>query len=349
MDGKDVHAVVIGIGKYENLRIPPLRGCGNDTDDVVKYLRDDLGVPSPHIVNLRDEEATQSAILASLDQKLINNPRITKKNAVVIYFAGHGSYAQVSPQWGCVGNIAETICPYNEGALSGKGGIVRGIPQPTLHALLSRLEHVRGCDITVILDSCHSGGMSQILRGDTVTARSALPTCSTPLPLDLDLDIRCGIPVVPRRANLTPIRATFQPDASSHHGPYTMLAACGQNESAYEVVDDNGEHRGAFTLELFQVLRREPSLSYRQITSRVAGKLRTLNQRPQCRGPNRKLDKIPFAQSPFIPALARIDRRRKPVVLRIIRPTYLRIGFLLARFGCSVLRRWRSSKTVLEF
>ncbi|KZT72841.1 hypothetical protein DAEQUDRAFT_548798 [Daedalea quercina L-15889] len=312
--GNNVFALVVGIDNYKAPEFPTLRGCRNDVADVVEFLRHTLCVPSPHVHSLMDEEATRSAVIASFDRHLIQNSHITNKSIAVFYFAGHGSFAQVSPSWACFNNTVETICPHDESTLKREGVSVLGIPQPTLHSLLSTLEEKRGCDIlgypsarysllhtltsrkTAILDSCYSGGMSRNLNEDSSVLRTAQPISSLPLLPDLDHDIRSRVPVASRQATLVPLKASFQ---SGSLDTYTLLAACSQNEGAHEMTDECGNHRGAFTLEFFRMLRKEHRLSYSSIVRHVAGKLRNSHQHPQCGG--KGSHRIPFSRLQWVP------------------------------------------------
>lgn len=84
-------ALIIGIDKYPHLRaVDQLQGAVADARNVSRFLEDDLKVPSNHIRRLENEDATRTSIIESL-QGLMNDERIEKEDAILIYFAGHGA------------------------------------------------------------------------------------------------------------------------------------------------------------------------------------------------------------------------------------------------------------------
>jgi len=125
----------------------------------------------------------------------------------------------------------------------------------------------------VIIDSCHSGGIS---RTDEMGART-VPSTSL-LPEDLDKDIWMWS--LPR----TTIPAAFlDPTMSSH----VLLAACRSDEVAFEDLSAGNRVRGAFTRNLLNILYRERDLT-RITYSALIDMLPPLErQHPQCNGKNR--------------------------------------------------------------
>lgn len=90
---RQIFALLIGIDKYmhcdDNI-IKNLSGCNNDVDDVADFLRTTLHVPDSNITQLRDEGATFAGITEALEG-LANDVRITKGDAIFVFYAGHGA------------------------------------------------------------------------------------------------------------------------------------------------------------------------------------------------------------------------------------------------------------------
>ncbi|KAJ6521399.1 hypothetical protein DFH09DRAFT_1192911 [Mycena vulgaris] len=194
-------------------KIPPLQGCVRDAGKFKTYL-DGLGVPISHV-----------------DTGTYHD----------IYFAGHGSRAKLLGS----NEEVETICPYDERTniqeSDGQAKYVHGIPDYILKSLWHKVSEKQGKNITLIFDSCHSGGMARTPEDAGTRARNVPP--KEPIPPDLDRDLH--------------------PDGSSRGklsgaGPYALLAACREDETAREV-DDGGR----FTASLIDSLRCvHPPLKY---------------------------------------------------------------------------------------
>ena len=145
ISGQNIWALIIGIDQYKSDSIARLRGCRADADDFKCYLTDSLGVPEGNIFQLQDKRATRELIIRSFEEHFLSNARIDEKSTAIFYFAGHGTRNahHVAGQPG--GRHVETICPYDYGYADPKN-FVHGIPQTTLHALLSQAKQT-GCDV----------------------------------------------------------------------------------------------------------------------------------------------------------------------------------------------------------
>lgn len=83
-------ALIIGIDNYQHSSktFSKLQGAIRDAGAVNKYLRS-LGVPEGQITNLRDGTATRRGIIKAFEA-LSDNTEIKSKDAILIYYAGHG-------------------------------------------------------------------------------------------------------------------------------------------------------------------------------------------------------------------------------------------------------------------
>lgn len=159
-DGLRRLALVVGVGQYQNDKVPDLAGAPNDARRIYQLLTDDYGFPRENVCLLLDEAATTARFLAAFEQGLIGRARAS--DVAVVYFAGHGSQAKdvngdEPDAWD------ETLMLHD--ARTGEQG---DLVDDTFSELLARL-HAGTKNIFLILDSCNSGTAT---RGDgTLVAR----------------------------------------------------------------------------------------------------------------------------------------------------------------------------------
>ncbi len=104
------YAVVIGINDYQNSRWPDLSYARRDAESMAAYLKGQ----GYTVHALYDGQATHKAIIATLQDKIA--PVLGKNDAVLIFFAGHGTTNTVGGEdWGY-------IVPY-DGASESSGWI----------------------------------------------------------------------------------------------------------------------------------------------------------------------------------------------------------------------------------
>lgn len=137
----NLHALVIGIDTYP--KVTPLSGAVADADSIDWFLRTDLGVPPAQIINLRNEKATRSAVVAAF-RALRDNPAIKPLDPIVVYYAGHGS--EVDTPSGLKNNGSKTQCvvPWDVGMLDDSGVVIGPIPDYITAAGLYAIAEQKG-------------------------------------------------------------------------------------------------------------------------------------------------------------------------------------------------------------
>ena len=136
---KTDRGLIIGINDYTNL--PPLIYAVNDAQSIYQILIE-WGFPQGQLRRLINEQATQEAIMAALEDLATHSQ---SNDRVFIFFAGHGLTHEMD--YGEEG----FLMPVN----SQQAAIVKtGISMKTLQALLKKIpaKHV-----LVAADSCYSG------------------------------------------------------------------------------------------------------------------------------------------------------------------------------------------------
>jgi uncharacterized caspase-like protein len=258
-------AVVVGINTYERAHWPgasklprpvgravgdvgDLDGAVNDADSMVELLVARFGFARENILVLRDLDATREGILGAIGAWLVEPAK--KDDTLVFYYSGHGSLIQNPAE---VDRSDETLVPADSavGALD--------VRDDELAKLWNELVFDREAKLTVILDSCHSGGMSRGITGPGRSKRVA-PAIQ---PLE-------AIPLGERRAD-TSGRAVF-------------LSA---SQDFQEAKEAGGKPVfGAFTRALLDALREDAALEVGQLLQRVQARLigEGYAQRPDIRG-----------------------------------------------------------------
>jgi hypothetical protein len=261
--GVNKRALLIGINRYKYPNaVPSLDGSVNDVEDMKALLIGKFNFPPENILVLTDEKATHAGILAAFESHLINKSQAG--DIVVIHYSGHGSQMKdvtgESPS-----GLDETLVPHDSRDPDNK---VFDISGSELKPLFRRLA-TKTKNVTVILDSCHSGTLvKDVRRVRMIPADTRQPP---PAARPANADKGLGIGLSPKVQN------TFM---------YALIAAASSNEVAFEHSAD-GKKRGALTYFLTRALRSAGSeATYRDIMDAVMGNvsLNYPNQHPQLEG-----------------------------------------------------------------
>ncbi|CAE6447569.1 unnamed protein product [Rhizoctonia solani] len=280
---QNLHALIIGIDTYIDPSFVNLRGAARDANDVASFLMSDLGVPTEHIVNLRNEQATRGRILEEL-RKLWRNPNIRSGDPILIYYAGHGGLAPANKEWKKrygAGKI-QVIFPYDYGCKAqgpSSPVTVNCIPDKTIAAMLNKLSAEKGDNITVIFDSCHSAsGNRGIKSGQQLSRdrryRSAEVQFEIPHDIDNDPKVMDGAESMLPTKQHRDAQLMLHADQSSH----VHFAACGVHQRA---IEEDGQ--GLFTAELLKKMRqnRVKNITYHNLAKSLE---MPDEQSPECYG-----------------------------------------------------------------
>lgn len=142
---RDKWALVVGIGKYANGKVPKLKYAAKDARDFRNFLVNEANFAPDHVRLLVDEDATQRRVISELGNKFL--ARVTKPDdVVVLFFSSHGSPAQLD--------------------IKGKNFLVAHDSDPDdlyatginmdniLEMARDRIDSQR---VLLVLDACHSG------------------------------------------------------------------------------------------------------------------------------------------------------------------------------------------------
>jgi hypothetical protein len=286
MADTSLYALLIGINYYYPNRLSDgssykdLQGAVGDVLATRAFLQTMRQVPDDHILQLTsttDEEAgepvespEQLPTYANIIQKFQELGNLAPAGShVYIHYSGHGGRARtIYPKLkGGPQGIDEGLVPVDIGQTNGQ--YVRDIE---LGKLLKDLVN-KGLIVTVVLDSCHSGGATRgeaAARGlDTIddTPRPVSNLAGTPEELAENWG---GL----TSENTRGLNSSWLPESRD----YVLLAACRPNELAYEYAFDaeTKQRRGVLTYWLLDSLQQQTSrLTYKDLHDRLNGKIRT--------------------------------------------------------------------------
>lgn len=270
----NIYALLIGIDRYlPNRLYKSLKGAVRDINLVASYLLETLKFPSERIFRLTSPNPEVAGTIE------FNDPKPTYANIVAkfqeiteiaqpgeqvyIYYSGHGGRATtIYPEVKGTDQNDEGIVPMD----IGDGG--RYLLDLELAMLLKRMTD-KGLIVTVIMDSCHSGGTT---RGDA-EIRSGGGIDTTPPTKESSVASREEL-----IENWKMLTERFEGDITwvPPTKNYLLLAACRPNESAYEYAFDGKERHGALTYWLIQTLATSSTgLSFRKLYDRVCAQIQS--------------------------------------------------------------------------
>lgn len=262
----DKIALLVGIDEYAPgtpASFKPLAGCVRDTELVRDVLERRFEFPPEDVLVLTNAEATHENIVRAFREWLI--ARASADTEVLFWFSGHGS--RIPDLSGS--NLAErggkesTFIAYDSRA-GGEDGAF-DFSDDELRSLLHALTRITA-RVTVVTDSCHSGGSTRGVQRVRAADQGSKP-------LDFER-----------------LRATFWPadvplrddDAASEveSDRYVHIAACSDSQLAQEIDTEDAkghvESHGALTFFLTQCLRdAQPTTSYRTLSDRASVRLST--------------------------------------------------------------------------
>ncbi|PBK83786.1 hypothetical protein ARMGADRAFT_1067682 [Armillaria gallica] len=258
VDGSRFYALLIGINEYASY---PLHGCVPDVRLMEQYLTEDLGVPRQRIqLLLGSREHISPADMMNPSRthiidallSIIHNPEILYGDNIIIYYSGHGSCYPFEEEGDDIGYVQhiEALCPIDRDTPGDNSKPIPDISDREFNAILTQISRAKGHRVTVILDCCHSGGVSRNLPEPG--ARTAAPTrLATPQEMLLTGDR--NLRHYPGYQSI--LSKDWYPDMDSH----VVVAACKayQFAKSKKVEGRAGEvgYIGIFTDSLVRVLQ----------------------------------------------------------------------------------------------
>ncbi|GAB1539328.1 hypothetical protein NUACC21_19940 [Scytonema sp. NUACC21] len=285
------YALLIGIDCYMPNKLPNggsyrnLGGCVRDITHVETFLKEMWKIPEDRILKLTastnsfnptqpsepPEQLPTYKNIVDKFRKLV--AMANKDDQVYIHYSGHGGRAKTNyPEIKGANGIDEALVPTDIGKPDGQ--YLRDLE---LAKLLKELVD-KQIFVTLVLDSCHSGGAT---RGDDTDIRGMDVVDTTDRPME-SLVASAG-ELAQTWDSLTEgstrsLSSGWLPESRD----YVLLAACRPTEFAFEGVmnPETRERNGALTYWLLDSLRQlTPGLTYKDLHDRINAKVN--NQFPQ--------------------------------------------------------------------
>ncbi|MBD2340992.1 caspase family protein [Calothrix sp. FACHB-156] len=230
-------ALLVGINSYSG-NIRPLQGCLTDVEMQRELLIHRFGFHPQDILEVKDAQATRQQILTAFETHLIKQAK--PGDIVVFHFSGHGSQVKdptpVSNQ-----KVNSTLVPVDTNDTK-SANVVKDIMGRTLFLLMSAVPTE---NISVVLDSCYSGGA---YRGNLAirSARLEGGENSEATPEEFDYQQRW-------LKELSLSLEEFQKKRAQGIAKGVVLAAAKENQLATDAPFDDF-HAGAFSYLLTRYL-----------------------------------------------------------------------------------------------
>ncbi len=280
---ENLWALLIGVDGYLPNELPgssfypSLNGCVRDINRVHEFLTTRLALPDKQILKLTatntgaDKPSEPKEHWPTYENIVAKFKQVTDKaksgDQVYIHYSGHGGRATtIFPDLKGTNGVDETLVPTDIG--NSEARYVRDVE--IAHLLKAMVD--KGLVVTVVFDSCHSGGATRgqgkaVKRGIEAVDTSTRPATS---------DVASNDELIASWRAAGGTTRNVKPGSGWLLEPkgYTLLAACRAQESAYEYPADNGEVSGALTYSLLEALQQlSPTLTYKQVHDRILAKV----------------------------------------------------------------------------
>jgi hypothetical protein len=328
-----LYALLIGIDYYLPNELPgggtypSLGGCVRDINHVEKMLRDTLGLTDERIIKLT---ATNTKLSGQQEPPEPKEQWPTYENMVgafknltalaqpgdqvYVHYSGHGGRSSTMfPKLKGEKGLDESLVPLDIGAPG-----TRYLRDLEMSHLIKAMTG-KGLLVTLILDSCHSGGATR--GGVEGAAVRGIPTIDTRKPpqdslvAPLEELARTWSESTPSNTRSVSAPSGWLPEQKG----YVMLAACRANELANEFPFDGKERNGALTYWLLDALKQNgPGFTYRMLYNRIMAKVHAkfVDQTPQLEGEgNREVFGSDQVQSQFAVNVLKVEPGGNRVLL----------------------------------
>lgn len=260
-------ALLVAIDDYQP-PVTPLHGCVNDLNKFYSYLQKEEEAFEVSVMKLINQEATKEAVVNAFKQHLF---QAGKGDSVLFYYSGHGTQEEADPVFwkSDPDKKLEALVCYDSVIKENHGARIHLLADKELRFLIKELSTTNPHIITVF-DCCHSGS----------NTRNGIFSSGDKKVLERRVINHSRLShAFPQRNWKDFIFSQQIPYQDLHEGKseelfgegeHIQLAACQNDESAYEV---NGE--GVFTKNLLDILQRcKGNISYHRLQSTIKNYLR---------------------------------------------------------------------------
>lgn len=223
-------ALLVGINRYKEPG-SDLQGCRNDVTDMHDYLTIRSGFMHSNIRTLLDHEATQEAMIEGL-QWLMGVGADSPSTDLLFQYSGHGSQVKSAKSDDETDGLTEILCPWD---------IDEHWDDPLSDDVLKDIFKLKPkmANLTVILDSCFSGGMSRMNKMHEKPRYKKSP--------GVDIPYRKNIPI--NKIGVKQTNGGLESMSMNH----ILMGACREDQTAADAYIE-GKYNGAFTYGIIKAL-----------------------------------------------------------------------------------------------
>ncbi|HKY44141.1 MAG TPA: caspase family protein [Pyrinomonadaceae bacterium] len=320
-----LYALLIGIDRYmpnqlpDGGHYPDLGGCVRDISHIERMLRT-LGLKDDSIVKLLAPvtgETPSDAQRPTYENMVKAFTEITEKanpgDQLYIHYSGHGGRTPtLFPKLKGDNGLDESLVPTNIGDPGTR--YLRDVEM--LHLLRTMSD--KGLVVTMVLDSCHSGGATRGMGGAAVRGIPSVDTTKRPTDSRVatnDELSRTWLGITAGNTRSVNTLSGWMPDLKG----VVLLAACRANELANEFAFEGNERNGALTYWLLDALKQNgPGFTYRMLYNQIRPKIHAkfVSQTAQLEGEgNRQVFGSEHVQSQFAVNVLKIDQAKNRILL----------------------------------
>ena len=301
-------ALLIGIDCYLPNTLPngssykSLAGCVRDINHVESFLNKKLQVPQAQILKLTASNSETSNQPQEPPEQLPTYHNIVAKfkqltdlaqpqDQIYIHYSGHGGRsATIYPELKGIYGVDESLVPTDIG-----NSEARYLRDLELAKLLQNMVD-KQLVVTVVLDSCHSGGATRSgvndsdIRGLNKNVVDTTPRPQESLVASAEELIQNWLRLTQGQQNTRNVTAAS--GWLPYPQGYVLLAACRDNEYAYEYAFNGKERNGALTYWLLDSLQKLGNdVTYQALHARILAKVNTQFERqtPMLQGEGSRL------------------------------------------------------------
>lgn len=224
------YGLLVGINKYKEPG-SDLSGCVNDVIDMHDYLTVHGGFDKRKVKVLTNHNATQGAMIQGLNW-LMEAGQKDAGAELLFHYSGHGSQVKSKVGDDETDGLTEILCPYD---------IDDHWDDPLSDDVLKDIFKAKPktANLTVILDSCFSGGMSRMSKNHEKSRYRQAPGVEIPHQHKIPTN-RIGLKQAP----------DGNESMSMNH---ILMSACRENQTAADAYIE-GKYNGAFTYGIIKAL-----------------------------------------------------------------------------------------------
>ncbi|MCB9282825.1 MAG: caspase family protein [Lewinellaceae bacterium] len=256
----NLYALLVGVSNYQS-PVAKLPGCANDLKRMEEYLKNETADFQVHIHTMLDQQSTRNEIVKAFREHL---GQAKKGDVAYFYFTGHGTQEEADPELWRYESDKRLECLVCYDSVKAGSNTYSFLADKELRWLIHELWQKTNAHVVTVFDCCHSGENTRNVHvgqqvPEVAEKRLVARFGGGAFPKRPWTDFVFSKEIKPEDLKVKPMHEVIP------EGRHVQLAACRNDESAYEVAGE-----GVFTKNLLDVLRRSRgAVTYFDMRSRI--------------------------------------------------------------------------------